>query len=159
MEELNNKIISLFKEMGRGQGLDDNLLMEIFARLYIEPEPIAMDELTKITGYSLASISNKIKMLCPMMEIKRIKKPGSKKIYIYMEKDFLAIWKNALIKKEEFVIKKAKEKIPEIIKEYKKKAKTEKDKKKIDIINKYYKQMLKFEKIINIMVNELKDIK
>ncbi|MBN2421928.1 hypothetical protein JXB41_01765 [Candidatus Woesearchaeota archaeon] len=158
MEEFNRKIISLFKEMGRGQGIEDNLLMEIFARLYVEPEPTAMDELAEATGYSLASISNKIKMLGPIIGIKRIKKPGSKKLYIYMEKDFLAIWKNALIKKEEFVIKNAKEKIPLIIDEYKKKARTEKDKKKIEIINNYYKQILKLEKITNIMVKELNKI-
>ena len=82
MEELNKEIMALFQEMGRGQGLNDDLLMIIFSTLYLEPEPIAMEELAKKTGYSLASISNKTKLLEPIMDITRTRNPGSKK-YIY----------------------------------------------------------------------------
>jgi DNA-binding transcriptional regulator GbsR (MarR family) len=159
MEELNRKIIALFKEMGRGQGLEDNLLIEIFARLYIEPEPIAMDDLAEKTGYSLASISNKIKMLGHIAGIKKIKKPGSKKIYLYMDKNFLDIWETALIKKQEYVINKVKEKLPSILKEFKEKAKTPGDEKKLENLKSYYDQTLKLEKIINVMVKEINNIK
>ena len=75
MEQLNNKIVELFQEMGRGQGMTDSLIMDLFARLYMSPEPVAMEDLAKQTGYSLASVSNKIKMLAPMMQIKKTRKP------------------------------------------------------------------------------------
>ena len=158
MEELNKEIMALFQEMGRGQGLNDDLLMIIFSTLYLEPEPIAMEELAKKTGYSLASISNKTKLLEPIMDITRTRNPGSKKIYLYMEKNILNIWKDALLKKEEHVINKVKEKLPTILKEYKSKAKTEKDKKKLKIMENYYNQVLIFGKIIKKIINEFNDI-
>lgn len=158
MEELNKEIMALFQEMGRGQGLNDDLLMIIFSTLYLEPEPIAMEELAKKTGYSLASISNKTKLLEPIMDITRTRNPGSKKIYLYMEKNILNIWKDALLKKEEHVINKVKEKLPTILKEYKSKAKTEKDKKKLKIMENYYSQVLIFGNIINKIIKEFDNI-
>jgi DNA-binding transcriptional regulator GbsR (MarR family) len=158
MEQLNKRLIEIYQEMGRGQGLSDSLLMELFARIYIEPEPIAMDELARKTGYSLASISNKVKMLAPMMGIKKVKKPGSKKIFLYMDKDFIKIWKNALLKKEQYVISLAKERFPLLIKEFRNKAKTDKDKKKLKVIEDYYEQILVFEGFMKKMLNELNKI-
>ena len=158
MEELNKKVTELFQDMGRGQGFNDDLLMTIFSTLYIEPEPLAMEDLAKKTGYSLASISNKTKMLGPIMNIKRTRKPGSKKIYLYMEKNILNIWKDMLLKKEEHVINKVKEKLPAILKEYKSKVKTTEDKKKLEIMENYYEQVLTFEKIINKIMKEFDGI-
>jgi DNA-binding transcriptional regulator GbsR (MarR family) len=155
MQELDKKMVELYQEMGRGQGITDSLMLDIFGRLLIEPEPIAMEELAKKSGYSLASISNKVKVLAPVMHIKRIKKPGSKKIYLYMEKDILKVWKEAIGKKEKYVINLAKERIPPIIKEYKEKAKTEKEKKKVKAVEQYYDQIIKFEKIIGKIIKVL----
>ena len=90
--------------------------------------------------------------------VKRIKKPGSKKIFLRIEKDMIKIFKEHLAKKEEKNIKLIKEKIPEIIKKYKHKAKTEKDKKKIKILENYYKQILKTEKIISHIRIEMEKI-
>ncbi|MBD3164841.1 hypothetical protein GF323_06610 [Candidatus Woesearchaeota archaeon] len=159
MKELEKSIIDLFQEMGRGQGLKDSLLLAIFAKLYMEPEPVAMEELAKQTGYSLASVSMKVNNLIPIMGVKKIKKPGSKKIYLYMEKDILKIWKDALIRKEEFVVKKVKEKMPAILHEYKDKVKTRKDKKKYAVIENYYRQVLKFEAALRNIIRELDKIK
>ncbi len=158
MEELNKRITELFQEMGCGQGLNDDLLMTIFTTLYLEPEPIAMDDLVKKTGYSLASISNKTKMLGPIMNIKRTRKPGSKKIYLYMDKNILSIWRDMLIKKEEHVVNKVKEKLPAILKEYKGKVKTAEDKKKLEIMESYHDQVLKLGEIINKIIKEFEGI-
>ena len=97
MKELDKKVVELYQEMGKAQGIQDPLLMELFARIYIEPEPIAMEELAKETRYSLASVSNKVKILSLSMHIKKVKKPGSKKVYFYMEKDIMNIWKENII--------------------------------------------------------------
>jgi DNA-binding transcriptional regulator GbsR (MarR family) len=158
MEEMDKKVVMLFQEMARGQGLTDSLMTEIFARLYIEPEPIAMDDIAKKTGYSLASISNKVKLLGPLMHIKRIKKPGSKKVFLSMEKDIFSIWKAALVKKEEFVVKRVKDKMPAIIKEYKEKTKTKQDQKRIIILENYYKQIIKFEQVLKRIIAEINKI-
>ena len=158
MKEMDNRLAEMYQEMAAGQGLKDSLLVTIFAKLYFEPEAIAMDDLAKETGYSLASISNKIKLMGPLFNLRRIKKPGTKKIYLYMDKDILKIWKEALLKKDEFVVQKAKEKMPGLIKEYKEKAKTEKDRKKMECVENYYSQILRLEKALKIITKEIEKI-
>jgi DNA-binding transcriptional regulator GbsR (MarR family) len=155
MKEFERKVIELWQEMARGQGLKDDLLIQLFALLYLEPEPVSMNELAKKTGYSLASVSNKVRMLAPLLRVRIFRKPGSKKLYIYMEKDILKIWQQALLKKEQFVVNTAKGRIPGLIKEFKNKAVSDKDKKKIEVLSGYYKQVLKFELVLKKIVEEI----
>ena len=157
MDDIDKEFIELYQTIGSVSGLD-NLFVTLFAKLYIEPEDMAMENIAKETGYSLASVSNKVKVLETMGIVKRIKKPGSKKIFLRIEKDMIKIFKEHLAKKEEKNIKLIKEKIPEIIKKYKHKVKTEKDKKKIKILENYYKQILKTEKIISHIRIEMEKI-
>jgi|TARA_Y100000310_G_C20688367_1_gene820583 DNA-binding transcriptional regulator GbsR (MarR family) len=157
MQNLDKEFIEIYKEIGRGQGVDESFLT-IFARLYIEPGELAMEELAKETGYSLASICNKIKMFGNIIPIKKVRKPGSKKVYLYMEKDMVGMVKQALILKQQYGINIIKEKLPRILKEYKFKAKSERNKKKLKILEDYYSQSLKFEIILKKMVKELDKI-
>ncbi|HZX44893.1 MAG TPA: hypothetical protein VFF28_04375 [Candidatus Nanoarchaeia archaeon] len=150
MEELYAKITGLFGDIVRGQGLNDSLLAMILARLYIEPEPIAMDELAKETGYSLASVCNKIKMLGPLVTVS--KKPGSKKIYLFMDKNIIGIWKDMLAKKQQ-VLASTKEKLPLIIKESRKRAKTADDKKRVEIVEGFFDQISKVEGLLKKMMD------
>ena len=114
-----------------------------------------MDELARETGYSLASVSTKLRMLTPLLGIRRIKKPGTKKAYLYLEKDMLGMCRDALIRKEEHFVKKVMEKLPLLIKEYQAVAKTEHDKKKADVLEGYYNQIIKFGNIIKNIITEL----
>ena len=145
--EFDKEIMEHFIETGRIQGADESFL-KIFAVLYLEPEEMTMEELARKTGYSLASISNKIKFLESGGVIKKTHKPGSKRIYLYMEKDFLSIMKKQLTIKQERVIGLSKQRLPEIIKKYAGKIKTDKEKKKMRILEEHYKQVQKAEKII-----------
>ena len=80
MTELEKKFIEFYQNIGRGYGLD-SLFLTIFAKLYISPEETAMDDLVGETGYSLASISNKVKELENAGLVRKTKRPGRKKIH------------------------------------------------------------------------------
>ena len=152
--ELDKEILEFYRTAGRMQGIDDSLAI-ILGTLYLEPREVSMEELAEKTGYSLASISNKIKMLEPSGIIRRVRKPGTKKVFLYTEKDILRIMKKNLVMKQESVIKLAKEKIPFIIRKYKNKKLTQEQKKKLRIIENYYKGILKFEVIIRETLRKL----
>ena len=96
-----------------------------------------MDELAKKTGYSLASVSNKVKMLESLGMVTRRTKPGSRKVFLYTEKNLLDIMKQQLIKKQEYAIKMAKGTAFSIIEKNKNKLKSEKQKRKLKIIENY----------------------
>ena len=158
MEQLDSRFIELLQDLGKNSGLD-SLSSTILAILYVQPEEIAMDSIAEQTGYSLASISNKSSMLISLGLIIKKKKPGTKKIFLFMEKDFLKLFKDELLRKKQLNIIIAKEKVPSIIKEFKSKAKTMADKEKLKIIEDYYSKVLLFEKVINEMVQRIDTIK
>ena len=154
MESIDKDFMNLYQQIGQIQGID-GILTSLLGKIYIEPEPVAMDELSNITGYSLASISNKVRILESMGFVVRKKKPGSKKIFFYMEKNILDIFRNQMLKKEKHVLKLIKEKMPLMINKYKKKDLSNTEKMKLKIIENYFKQNLKME---SIMKDVLKNI-
>lgn len=154
MDSLEKEMIDFYRAAGRLQGVDDSLTT-IMGVLFLEPREISMEELAKKTGYSLASICNKIRMFEPAGFVKRIRKPGTKKIFLSAEKDVLKILKKGFIIKQESVIKLSKERLPGIIEKYKKKKLTDEQKEKLKIIEDYYKGMLRFESIIKEILQKL----
>jgi DNA-binding transcriptional regulator GbsR (MarR family) len=157
MDEIDKDFIEMYQSLGGAPGFDE-LLLTLFAKLYIEPEDMAMDDLAKETGYSLASICNKVKLLESMGVVKRMRKPGSKKIFLYTEKSFIDIVKDTLMKKEELNIKVVKEKVPVLINKYKKKARSDKDKRKLKILEDYYEQIIKFERLIKHIKEDIENM-
>jgi DNA-binding transcriptional regulator GbsR (MarR family) len=155
MEGIEKEFVDVLEESGRMQGLDI-LLTSIYARLQIEPNDMAMDDLAKETGYSLASISSKVKLLETCGMIVRVKKPGTKKVFLSAEKDILEVWKQQLMRKERMVIRIVKEKLPPIIEKYKGK-KNQKD--KLALVENYYLQILTLEKVLKEMVGRLEELK
>jgi DNA-binding transcriptional regulator GbsR (MarR family) len=147
VDEFDREMVAYFTEMGRMQGMDESYL-RIFAILYLEPEEITMEDLAEKTGYSMASVSNKVKLLEAAGAIQRSNKPGSKRAYLYMEKDFINIMRKQLILKQEMIIELAKERIPRLVSKYERKIKSDKDRQKLKIVEEYYRQVQKAEKIM-----------
>lgn len=155
MEDIDRRFLELYQKIGSMQGMN-SLFIRIFSILYIEPEEISMDEVAEKTGYSLASISNSIKMLETMGLVRKSRHPGTKRIFLYMEKDFNKLIKVFMIKKQENIISLVKSEVPSIIKESR--PTSEKSKKKLKILENYYKQILGFEKIIKKMMDMMDEI-
>ena len=101
--------------VGRSMGFD-LLTSKLISILYLEPESISMESLAKTTGYCLASVSNKLKPLEQLGMIERKKKPGSKKLFYYMEKDLSVVMRKFFEMGYEREIKPAKEVIPGLLK-------------------------------------------
>ncbi len=77
---------SLLVNIGRQKGA--NMLMStIMAEVFANPEEISLEELAKRTGYSLSSVSNAINSLEHTGKIRRVKKPGSRKVFVTFEKN------------------------------------------------------------------------
>jgi len=145
--------MKLFESISITYGMDI-LTSKISSIIYLEPEPVSLDELAKRTGYSLSSISNKIKRLSLFMPIIRSRKPGSKKMFVSVEKKMFKVLKAQLQKSREVEIIPIKNKLPNIIKDFKKQSKTEKDKEKLKIIEQYYTDVTKFDKIMSKMLKK-----
>jgi len=150
------KFIQLMTENSKVDGLSD-LMCKIIGILYAEPREVSLDELAERTGYSLSAISTELRFVEGIGFIKKIKKPKSRKLYFYMEKDFSGMMDSMLKKKYELVIVKSKSILPEIIKEFKeKKSLSEDEKQSLKIIEIYYRQILEMEEMFKKLLEFIK---
>ncbi|RLG15554.1 MAG: hypothetical protein DRN71_01030 [Candidatus Nanohalarchaeota archaeon] len=146
------------EKMYQMEGLDP-LSSKIIALVYISPDDVAMDEIARETGYSLASISLKVTMLAQFEIISKIRKPNSKKYYVHMEKNFINATIDQLVRKQQNQLTYAKSELPGIIEMFRERAITDDDKKKLVIVKDYQDQIMKFDSVINDIINMLRKIK
>ena len=150
--EFEKEFIDLYREMGKSKGWDD-LTSRIIAIAYLSPEPIGMEELASRTGYSLASISTKMKFIQQMGFIHKRCRPGSKKCYFYMEKDFFKIMRDAFITAQNTGVELSLQVTSGILSKFK--PKTEEEKMKLKIIHDYNVQLKKFSAVLKKFVEQL----
>jgi len=93
---LEDDFIRMFQTgIGGANGLDA-LSSWLMARLYIEPGEMAMAALAEEAGYSLASVSNKCRMLERAGCIVKRTRPGTRKVYVYAHKDLIGTFMRQL---------------------------------------------------------------
>ena len=132
----------------KSYGLSD-LLATVGSFLYIQPKEVSLEKIAAETGYSLASISNTIRMMEGIGLIQKIRKPGSKKLYVYMEKNLFKLNIQKVKAAREKTVKRAKSELPLLIEKYRKKAKGEDSKRKLAIIEDYHSYIVEFEKLLS----------
>ncbi len=157
METLEKECSQLFQRIGKAYGLKD-LQVRVFATIFLEPGEIAMEEVAKRTGYSLSSISNTVNLLEDLGMIERKRKPGSRKVYLYMQKDLIKLNISKLIKFRDTSLRQINSNLPDIIRRYKQKAKDKESKERLAIIQNYYKQVNQFEEIISKWIKDLEEL-
>lgn len=86
-EEFKKAIYNSFRALG----VDDfpSMLMSV---LQSEPEEISLGELSQMTGYSLSALSTTLKAMEENNMVKRFKKPKSRKVYVFMDKDLVTLY-------------------------------------------------------------------
>ncbi len=154
-ESPKNEFIELIAEINRLKGIDE-LTSKIIGILFIEPGVVSLDELAKRTGYSLSAISTAMKLLVRSSLIKRSKKPKSKKVYFYIEKDMISLFMQTLkiIENNTSMLKK---RVPGIIERYKLE-KSEDSKAELKIVENYYDQVLITGRIMKKMIEMFENV-
>ncbi|MFP4524469.1 MAG: GbsR/MarR family transcriptional regulator [Candidatus Woesearchaeota archaeon] len=151
------------KEMALKSGAK-TLFAKVNAIAFFEPEEVSLDELAERTGYSPASISTTVRDLERMGKLKRIKKPGTKKVYVKGEKNLIKSLHDHFNNALENVLKPMEEILPPAIKELKQELKNkdlgkeEKDhlKKKIKWYEEYLEQNKRAKEIFDKMGHEFR---
>jgi len=146
MSELEKEITEFGTNMFESFGLD-NLTAKLITILYFSPREVSMNDLAKKTGYSLSSVSNKLRVLEDVF-VQRVKKPGTKKVFYYMEKDIIKVNQRKVKAAHERQIHAIKKFVPYMMEKYKNAKLTEEEKEIVKIGKDYYQQILKFEKIL-----------
>lgn len=138
--------VKAIEEIGKLSNLD-SLSSKILGYIIISPKPISMEKIGQKTGYSIASIYNKVNVMEKFGIIKRTKKPGSKKIYFSTN----ALNGELLKEQIETMDKKmalSKESMEHIKEKYKNKKLNKEDKERFEIVKDFLCYSEKAEKVI-----------
>lgn len=86
-EEFKKAIYNSFRALGI-----DDFPSKLMSVLQSEPEEISLGELSQMTGYSLSALSTTLKAMEENNMVKRFKKPKSRKVYVFMDKDLVTLY-------------------------------------------------------------------
>jgi DNA-binding transcriptional regulator GbsR (MarR family) len=75
-EEMVDKVVKLFERQGFNP-----TVMRIYISIFLSTRPLGMQEISKKTGYSISTVNNTLEIIERTMDIRKFKKPGSKKVY------------------------------------------------------------------------------
>ncbi len=150
------EFINLMSENSKVHGLDE-LSSRILGILFLETNEISLEDLSKKAKYSLSAVSTSMKFLERTGTIKRLKKPNSRKVFFYMEKDMMGMLMQIMQRKLEKIIIPTKQKLPAIINKYKKE-KSKKSKDELKIIEEYHNQVIDSEEILIKTMKIIKDV-
>lgn len=124
----------------------DSACSQLFGMIYVEPGEISIEELARKSGYSLATVSIKVRILERVGLIERKKHPGTKKVFCYREKDMISF----MIRKADDIynheIAPADRILPQLIKRGEN-ARSERERKQVRIMKDYLRQMKSVEPI------------
>jgi len=141
-ETAKEQFIELLAELQRDKGLDE-LTSRVIGILFIEPREVALEELSERTGYCLSAVCTSMKMLVRTGIIRRVKKPGSRKVYFFLEKDILAIFRQSM-KTMEGSMSLLKTRLPQIIEKYRTE-KSESSRNELRVVEEYYTDVVAME--------------
>ncbi len=107
--------IELVTDIGLSSGMS-KIHARIFAVLYLQEKEISLEDLSELTGYSLSSISLKIRDMERVNLVTRRKKPGTSRVFFFIPKEFHTKLIEQWIERQENNINRIMKKLPPIIK-------------------------------------------
>ncbi len=148
------ELIELVAGIQRSKGLDE-LSSRLTGILFIETKELTLKELAKRSGYSTSAVCTSMKFLERMGAVRRIRKPKSKRVYFYMEKDLLKMFMQ-ILEKIKANVSLIKSRMPGIIERYKME-RSEESREELKIAKNYYRQVLMLERIMKKLMGALKE--
>jgi DNA-binding transcriptional regulator GbsR (MarR family) len=150
MKNAGNEFEDLVYRGIRSQGFDE-LSSRMIAILYSQPDPLTLEELSAITGYSFSAVSATMKLLSGIKIVEKTKRAGSKKLYFSVQRNMLTLTIAAIRSKSEFMVTPALNDLPGII-ERCKNSKAEDSERTLRIIEQYYQQMIALDQIFENLI-------
>ena len=96
--DIQERIFSTFSAVASSLGYSE-VHGRIISALLVADRPLCLDEMSKTTGYSPASISLSLDLLELVGIIKKFKHKGDRKLYVKLDGDLLEGLRNALLLK------------------------------------------------------------
>ncbi|AKB84864.1 GbsR/MarR family transcriptional regulator [Methanococcoides methylutens] len=157
METAKKEFQNLVYQSMKSYGLDE-LSSKLLAVLYSAPDPLTLDDLSKMSGYSFSAVSASMKLLSGVKLVEKTKRSGSKKLYFSVQRDMLTLSINAIKSKNEHMVVPAIQNLPAMI-ERCRNSDAEESEEMLNIIEDYYQQMVALELIFKKLIEYTENIR
>jgi len=148
-KKIKERIYSIFADLANCLGYSD-VYGRVIACLLIHNNPVSLSEVARETNYSPSMVSLSIDFLESIGMVKKVKKPGDRKLYLQATGNLLDAVKKIIIDKVEKKVNETLEEFSECRKELKK-LKGEESKRLLKAINVLEKEIRRMEKYIRIL--------
>jgi DNA-binding transcriptional regulator GbsR (MarR family) len=89
--EMTERVVELFELQGFNP-----TVMRIYILLFLSPKPLGLKEISQKTGYSVSTVCNMLEIIERTMDVRKFKKPGSKKVFFECLHDLCLIHKKKI---------------------------------------------------------------
>ena len=160
LEDVERDISDKFMEFTDVFGINPTI-MKVYTTLFFSLEPLGLSEIAKKTGYSVSTVCNNVAIAEKLLDVRKIKKPGSKKVFFECQHDV-----GIIERKKSKHIKHQMESVIRVLKSSEKKLSKSKDMKTNEILGyiknwriAYEKCMLIYEKLGDGNLLQIEEIK
>ncbi len=87
-DEVEQAVTDGYVELSKSYGLNPTIA-RVYMAVFFAEEPISLKEIAEKTGYSKSTAYNTLEYVERLFDVKRVKKPGSKRVYFKCEHSLL----------------------------------------------------------------------
>lgn len=102
VNEVEQDLVNAYKNI-LGEFGAHSIFAELYFKIFFNAEPVGINELAEETGYSISTVSNTMKALEKMLDIEKLKKPGSKRVYFKCKYNMMEVSERTIKSKVDFM--------------------------------------------------------
>jgi DNA-binding transcriptional regulator GbsR (MarR family) len=102
LDEVERDITEKYTRLSQLLGIDPTM-EKIYMTLFFSTKPLGLKEISEKTGYSVSTVSNSLGIVERMTDVRRFKKPGSKKVYFECLHDFQLIQRKKMAESQKLI--------------------------------------------------------
>ena len=90
LEDVEREVTEKFMDFTDVLGINPTI-MKVYTTLFFSLEPLGLSEIAEKTGYSVSTVCNNVAIAEKLLDVRKIKKPGSKKVFFECQHDISII--------------------------------------------------------------------
>ena len=140
LEDVEREVTEKFMDFTDVLGINPTI-MKVYTTLFFSLEPLGLSEIAEKTGYSVSTVCNNVAIAEKLLDVRKIKKPGSKKVFFECQHDI-----SIIERKKSKHIKQQMESIIRVLKSSEKKLSKSRDVKTSEILVHIKNRRIAYEK-------------
>jgi len=102
VEKTKKELKSSLTRIGSALGINPTMF-DIYMELFLSTRPLGLKEISDATGYSISTVCNNMEAIENLLDVRKFRRPGSKKEYYECQNDLTMIYRKKIIRAREIL--------------------------------------------------------